>query len=207
MGQATKDKKLHAFLLLSLTLVFIWSFIGCFDTFIWVWEALPVIIGVTILISVYRRFRLTGLAYTLIWLHAIILLIGAHYTYSRMPLFNWIRDSFELSRNHYDRLGHFAQGFVPAIIAREILLRKSPLQRGGWLLSVVICFCLAVSALFELSEWLVAVASGGTATVFLATQGDVWDTQKDMALCLAGAIVSLLTLAKVHDRALRKIKN
>ena len=207
MGQTTKDRKLHIFLLLSLTLVFIWSFIGCFDTFIWVWEALPVIIGVTILISVYRRFRLTGLAYTLIWLHAIILLIGAHYTYSRMPLFNWIRDTFELSRNHYDRLGHFAQGFVPAIIAREILLRKSPLQRGGWLLSVVICFCLAVSALFELSEWLAAVASGGTATVFLAMQGDVWDTQKDMALCLAGAVVSLLTLAKVHDRALRKIKN
>ena len=205
MSHSVKETRLHIFLLLSLVAVFVWSFIGCFDIFTWVWETLPVVIGVTVLVSVYRKFRLTGLAYVLVWIHVIILLVGAHYTYSRMPLFDWIRDAFDLSRNHYDRLGHFAQGFVPAIIAREVLLRKSPLRRGGWLLSIVICFCLAVGCLFELFEWLVAVASGSAAAAFLAIQGDVWDTQKDMALCLAGAVVSLLVLSKLHDKALKKI--
>ena len=207
MGQTTRDKRLHIFLLLSLAAVFIWSFVGCFDLFTWFLEALPAVIGAAILISVYRKFRFTGLTYILIWLHAIILLIGAHYTYCRMPLFSWIRDTFELSRNHYDRIGHLAQGFVPAIIAREVLLRKSPLQRGGWLFSIVVCFCLAIAASYELFEWLIAVATGDHAGALLAIQGDIWDTQKDMALCLVGAVISLLTLGKLHDRALRKIKN
>ena len=207
MGQTAEDKKLHIFLLASLVAVFIWSFIGCFDFLTWVLDALPVVIGVTVLISVYRRFRLTSLVYVLIWLYAILLLVGAHYSYSRMPLFSWIRDTFELSRNHYDRLGHFFQGFVPALIAREVLLRKSPLQRGGWLVAIVLCFCLAASALYELFEWLVVVVAQDESVTFLATQGDAWDAQKDMALCLAGAIFSLLTLVKLHDRALKKIKN
>jgi putative membrane protein len=205
MSQAAKDARLHIFLLASLVAVFIWSFIDCFDFLTWVLDALPVVIGITVLISVYRKFHLTRFAYILIWLYAIFLLIGAHYTYSRVPGFNWIRDTFELSRNYYDRLGHLLQGFVPAIIAREVLLRKSPLQRGGWLLTMVICFCLAVSALYELFEWLVVVIAQDDSVIFLATQGDVWDAQKDMALCLVGAGFSLLTMAKSHDRALKKL--
>lgn len=208
MGQVNKEIRFHIFLLLSLVLVFVWSLIGCFDFFTWVLEALPVIIGVAVLVSVYHRFRLSGLTCVLIWLYAIILLIGAHYTYGRMPLFDWIRDVFGLSRNHYDRFGHFAQGFVPAMIARELLLRKSTLQKGKWLFFIVVCICLAISAGYELLEWLVAAASGDEAAVaFLATQGDVWDTQKDMALCLAGAVISLLALSRLHDKALKKIES
>ena len=207
MSQADKDTRLHIFLLASLVGVFIWSFIGCFELLTWVLDALPVVIGVAVLVSVYRKFRFTSFAYILIWLYAIFLLIGAHYTYSRAPVFNWIRDTFELSRNYYDRLGHLLQGFVPAIIAREVLLRKSPLQRGGWLLTIVLCFCLAVSALYELFEWLVVAIAQDDSVTFLATQGDVWDAQKDMALCLVGAGFSLLTLAKLHDRALKKLEN
>ncbi|UCC23380.1 MAG: DUF2238 domain-containing protein [Planctomycetota bacterium] len=205
MDQTAKDTRLHIFLLVSLAVVFIWSYIGCFNFWGWFLEALLVFTGIGILISVYRKFRLTNLVYVLIWLHAIILLIGAHYTYSRVPVFNWIRDTFELSRNHYDRLGHFVQGFVPAVIAREVLLRKSPLQRGGWLLATVICFCLAMSAVYELIEWLIVLVAEDEGVIFLATQGDAWDAQKDMALCLVGAAVSLLTLSKLHDRALKKI--
>jgi len=205
MDRATTDKKLHIFLLASITAFFIWSLVDCFDLFTWVLEALPVIIGVAILISVYRNFRFTRLVYILIWIHMIILLIGAHYTYARMPLFNWIRDAFELSRNHYDRLGHFAQGFVPAIIAREVLLRKSILQNRRWLFFIVVSICLAISAAFELFEWLVALLAQDNAVSFLATQGDIWDTQKDMALCLAGAVIALLSLGKVHDRVLERL--
>lgn len=207
MSQTTRDKRLHILLLLSLTAVFIWSFVGCFDLFTWFLEALPVIIGVAVLILVYWKFRFTGFTYTLIWLHAIILLIGAHYTYCRMPLFSWIRDVFELSRNHYDRVGHLAQGFVPAIIAREVLLRKSPLQRGLWLFFIVLCTCLAIAVSYELLEWLIAIARGDYAGDFLAIQGDIWDTQKDMALCLVGAVVSLLTLGRLHDKALKSFAN
>lgn len=207
MNQSTKDRGTQTFLLVSLGGVFVWSFVGCFEFFTWLVEALPVIIGVGVLLAVYRKFRLTTLVYVLILIHAVILLVGAHYTYARVPLFNWIRDAFELSRNHYDRVGHVAQGFVPAMIAREVLLRKSPLKRGGWLFAIVVSFCLAISALYELFEWLVAVASRDDAVSFLATQGDVWDTQKDMALCLVGAIVSLAALSRVHDRAMEKMKS
>jgi len=205
MNQTPKDARLHNFLLLSLIVVFIWSVVRCFDFLTWLLDALPVVIGIAVLISVYRKFQFTRFAYILIWVYAIFLLIGAHYTYSRVPVFNWIRDTFELSRNYYDRLGHLLQGFVPAIIAREVLLRKSPVPRGGWLLAIVICFCLAVSALYELFEWLIFVIVRDDSVVFLATQGDVWDAQKDMALCLVGASFSLLTVAKVHDKALKKL--
>lgn len=205
MEQNAKDKIIHLLLLLTLTAIFVWSLIGCYDLFTWLLEAAPVIIAVAIIIAIYHKFRLTTFTLILIWLHCIILLIGAHYTYARMPLLDWIRDTFELSRNHYDRIGHIAQGFFPAIIAREVLLRKSPLQKGKWLFFIVISFCLAISAIYELLEWTAAVASRDGAVSFLATQGDVWDTQKDMALCLAAAIVSLLTLAKLHDKALEKL--
>jgi putative membrane protein len=207
MNQSTKEMRLHIFLLATLVLIFAWSLIGCFDLLTWGLEAFPAIIGLSILISVYRKFRLTNLVYFLIWIHVIILLIGAHYTYARMPLFNWIRDAFELSRNHYDRLGHVAQGFVPAMIARELLLRKSPLERGKWLFFIVVCICLAISAFYELLEWTAAVISAEASQSFLGLQGDNWDTQKDMALCLAGAVAALLLLRKRHDRALGKLEN
>ncbi len=205
MDESAKDIRLHIFLLGSVTVVFVWSLIGCYDLFTWFLEALPVIIGIAILVPIYRRFRLTSFTLVLLWLHAIILLVGAHYTYARMPLFDWIRDVFELSRNHYDRLGHVAQGFVPAILARELLLRKSPLQRGKWLFFIIICICLGISAGYELLEAFVAVISRDGAAAFLATQGDIWDTQKDMALCLISAVVSLLTLSRLHDVALKKL--
>ena len=206
MLQTERNERYHIFLLLSLIPIFLWSLIKCFDLYTWVLEAAPVIIGGVILISVYRKFRLTNLAYILIWLHAVILLIGAHYTYARMPLFNWIADVFDLSRNHYDRLGHFFQGFTPAILAREILLRTSPLKQGKWLFVIVISICLAISAAYELLEWTVAVISKSAAEAFLGTQGDNWDTQKDMALCLLGAVASLITLSGFHNKGLKKIK-
>ena len=206
MSQTEKNKRYHILLLLTLIPVFLWSLIKCFDLYTWALEAAPVIIGCVILISVYRKFRLTNLVYILIWLHAVILLIGAHYTYARMPLFNWIADVFDLSRNHYDRLGHFIQGFIPAILAREILLRTSPLKQGKWLFVIVISICLAISAAYELLEWTVAVIAKTAAEAFLGTQGDNWDTQKDMALCLLGAVTSLITLSKFHNKDLKNIK-
>jgi putative membrane protein len=205
MRQTSNHAKLHIFLLVSIAFVFVWSYINCFDLFTWFLEAAPVIIGTTILLSIYRRFRFTDMVYTLICIHAVILLIGAHYTYAREPLFTLIKNTFVLSRNHYDRLGHFMQGFVPALIAREVLLRKSPLRQGKWLFAIVVTFCLAFSAAFELFEFLIAVVSGNNSTDYLALQGDVWDTQKDMAMCLIGTIVSLLFMSKLHNRALEKI--
>ncbi len=145
---------------------------------------------------------MTPLAYRLIFLHAAILMLGGHYTYAEVPLGFWVRDALGLSRNHYDRLGHLAQGFVPAILAREILLRKTPLKPGPWLFFLVTCVCLAISAFYEFVEWWAALASGEAASAFLGTQGDVWDTQWDMFLCLLGALAAQLTLSRVHDRQL-----
>jgi len=184
--------------------VFTWSAISPHDYFTWFLEVLPAVIGLIIVIYTYRRFRLTDLLYWLILLHAVILMIGGHYTYAEVPLFNFIRDKFDLSRNHYDKVGHFAQGFIPAIIAREILIRTSPLKPGKWLFFIVVCICLAVSAVYELIEWWVAVASGTAADAFLGTQGYVWDTQSDMAMALLGAIIALVFLGKFHDRQLQQ---
>jgi len=192
-------------LLALVAAVFVWSAFGPLDRFTWFLEVLPVLAGFPLLAVTYRRFPLTSLAYSLIAAHAVILMVGGHYTYAQVPLFNWIRDAFGLARNHYDRLGHFAQGFVPAILAREVLLRRTPLRRGGWLLTIVISICLAISALYELFEWGVAVATGTAADAFLGTQGDAWDTQKDMAMCLVGAISALLMLSRAHDRSLFRL--
>ena len=192
-------------LLLLLLPVFVWSVISPADYFTWLLEMLPVVIGLMVLIPTYRRFRLTNLTSTLICTHAVILLIGAHYTYAGVPLFDWIQDVFDLSRNHYDRLGHFVQGFVPAVIAREVLIRTSPLKHSKWLWITVISICLSISAVYELVEWSVAVISGTAAEAFLGTQGDVWDTQKDMALCLVGSVVSLILLSHWHDKQLSEI--
>lgn len=190
-------------LLAGLVLVFLWSANGPADRFIWILEVLPGVIGVIILAATIRRFPLTHMLYLLIWLHAAILFVGGHYTYAEVPLFNWLRDTFEMQRNYYDRVGHFAQGFVPAMIAREILLRTSPLQPGKWLFFIVTCICLAISAGYEFIEWWVAVGTGEAADAFLGTQGDVWDTQWDMFLALCGAIIAQLTLSGLHDRQLR----
>jgi putative membrane protein len=206
MNGSCGEKRLHLVLLVSLAAVLVWSVVKPFDFFTWVLEALIPVVGVLILLFTYRKFRLTNLAYVLIWIHAIILLIGAHYTYSRMPAFNWLRDTFELSRNHYDRFGHIAQGFIPAILARELLLRTSPLERGKWLAFIIVCICLAISAFYELLEWWVAAVTGTAADLFLALQGDIWDTQKDMAMCLLGAVVALAALGRMHDRALDRIE-
>jgi putative membrane protein len=185
--------------------VFAWSAIAPRDRFTWFLEVFPALIALPLLIITYPRFTFSRLAYGLMLIHAIILMVGGHYTYAEMPLFNWLRDSFELSRNHYDRLGHVAQGFIPAIVAREILLRTSPLQSGKWLFFVVTCVCLAISAVYEIVEWWVVLASGSDAVAFLATQGDVWDTQWDMFLALVGAVLAQLLLAGWHDRSMRRL--
>jgi putative membrane protein len=185
--------------------VFVWSVIHPKDLFTWFLEVIPAILGVAILILTYHRFQLTRLLYVLIAIHAIILMIGGHYTYAEVPLFNWIRDAFHLARNHYDRLGHFAQGFVPAMISREVLLRTTPLKKGKMLAFLAISICMSISAYYELFEWRVAVATGTAADAFLGSQGDVWDTQNDMAMCFIGAVTAVLTMSGLHDRFLDRI--
>jgi len=195
-----RNKRLITFWLGTFLSFFIWSAIKPFDLFTWILEVAPAVIGVLILIFTYKKFRFTNLTYWLIWIHAIILIVGGHYTYARVPLFDWIKQALDLTRNHYDRLGHLAQGFIPAIIARELLIRKSPLNKSKWLYFVIPCICLAISAFYEMIEWQVAVAAGVSAEDFLGTQGDVWDTQIDMALALIGAIAAMITLTRAHDR-------
>jgi putative membrane protein len=168
----------------------------------WALEVAPAAIVLPILWATHRRFPLTPLLMGLIFIHAVILMLGGHYTYARVPLGFWIQDAFGLVRNPYDGIGHFAQGFVPAIAARELLLRHTRLERGGWLFVIVTAVCLAISALYELIEWGVAVALGQGADEFLGTQGDPWDTQKDMALAGIGAVIALWALARWHDRQL-----
>ena len=190
------------FLLLSLAAILLWSGVGPHDRFTWLLEVAPVLIGIPVLVLLYPRFRFTRLVYTLVWLHAVILMVGGHYTYAQVPLGFWMQETFGFARNHYDRIGHFAQGFIPALLAREIFLRASPLRGSRWLPFVVVCFCLAFSAFYELIEFWTALASGEAATDFLGTQGDVWDTQWDMQLALIGAITGLLLLSRRHDAEL-----
>jgi putative membrane protein len=172
------------------------------DRYTWFLETLPVMIGLVLLSLTWRRFPLTLLLCRLLAVHALILILGGYYTYAEVPLFNWLQEALELSRNHYDRVGHFAQGFIPAILAREILLRRSPLQIGRWLFFICVSICLAISAFYELIEWWVALLSEQAAEAFLGTQGDHWDTQNDMFLALIGAITSQLLLSRLHDRQL-----
>jgi putative membrane protein len=192
-------------LLIALAAVFVWSAIRPHDYFTWILEVFPAIIGFIILAATYRRFPLTPLVYTLLCIHAAILMIGGHYTYAEVPLGFWVRDLFHAARNDYDRLGHFAQGFVPAIVAREILIRRGVVRGRGWLFFIVVSICLAISAAYELLEWSVAEASGSKGDAFLGTQGDIWDTQKDMATALIGAVTALLVLGRLHDRQLARV--
>jgi len=175
------------------------------DPLTWILEIFPVAIVLPLLYLTAKRFPLTPLLYALIGVHCLILIVGAHYTYARVPLGFWVQDALDLSRNHYDRLGHFAQGFVPAIAVREILIRTSPVREGGWLAFLTVATCLAISATYEFVEWWTALAAGVAADQFLATQGDIWDTQWDMFMALCGAIVALLLLSRVHDRALARM--
>ena len=176
-----------------------------YDRATWWMEIFPILLGAPVLIATYRKFPLTPLLYRLLLLHALILMLGGHYTYARVPLGIWFQELFSLSRNHYDRLGHLAQGFIPAILAREILLRASPLKPGKWLFFLVTAVCLAVSACYEFIEWWAALLGGESAEAFLGTQGDIWDTQWDMFLALLGALAAQLTLGGVHDRALKRL--
>ena len=189
----------------AVAIVFVWSGWHPKDRLTWVLEVFPAVLAAPLLFATRKRFPLTTLVYVLIAIHACILMVGGRYTYAEVPLFNWIRDAFDLSRNHYDRLGHFAQGFVPAMLAREILLRKTPLRRGAWLFFLVTCVCLAISAVYEFVEWWTALATGEAATAFLGTQGDPWDTQWDMFLALIGALTAQLALSRVHDRQLERL--
>lgn len=197
-------KFLWAFVYLA---VLIWSGIAPKDLFTWFLEVLPALIGAVILIFTYHSFRLTPLLYGLILCHCIVLMVGGHYTYAEVPLFDTIKEWFNLERNNYDKVGHFAQGFVPAIIAREILLRKGIVNGKAWLNVIVVSICLAFSAFYELIEWWVAISTGEDAEAFLGTQGYVWDTQSDMAIALLGAICAIIFLAKYHDKQLFNLAN
>jgi len=183
------------------------SAIDVYDPFTWVLEVFPAIIAVAVLAVSYRRFPLTNLLYVLIFIHSLILMAGGHYTYARVPLGFWMESTFHFTRNHYDRIGHFAQGFVPAIAAREVFLRKKIVKPGPWLIAVVIFGCLGVSALYELFEWVTAVTMGSSADAFLGTQGDPWDTQEDMCMAGIGAICAFLFFSRIHDRAIARLKS
>jgi len=185
--------------------VFIWSAIAPHDYFTWSLEVFPAIIGAAVLALTYKQFRFTSLVYVLIGIHMMILMVGGHYTYAEVPIGNWAREVFGFSRNHYDRIGHFAQGFVPAMIAREVLLRRRVLRRGWWLFVLVTSVCLAISAIYELLEWVVSALTGSAGDAFLGTQGDVFDTQKDMATALVGAITAQLILSRVHEREMARL--
>lgn len=184
------------------TITLIWSGINPKDQFTWFLEVLPALIGGGLLAASYNSFRLTSILYFFILLHCIVLMVGGHYTYAEVPFFDGL---FGAERNNYDKVGHFFQGFVPALLAREILIRKAVVNGKAWLNVIIVAICLAFSAFYELIEWWVALASGEDAEAFLGTQGYVWDTQSDMALALLGAIVSIVLLAKIHDSQLSKI--
>ncbi len=186
--------------------VLVWSWIGAYDPGVWLMEVLPVFIAVPVLAFTRKRFPLTSLVYTLILVHAIILMVGGHYTYARVPLGFWLQEWFDFSRNHYDRIGHLAQGFIPAMVAREILLRQTPLKPGGWLFFLVTSVCLAISAVYEFIEWWTALALGAGADEFLATQGDPFDTQADMLMATLGAMLAQVLLSRWHDRQLAVLR-
>ncbi len=193
--------------LLIFSVVLIWSAINPKDTFTWVLEVAPAVIALFVLVLTRNSFPLTSLVYLLILLHCIILMVGGHYTYAEVPLFDWLRDWMGGERNNYDKVGHFAQGFIPAMVAREIVIRKGVFNSRLWMNFFIVCFCLAFSALYELIEWWVAVGSGASAEAFLGTQGYEWDTQSDMMLALFGSIAALLSLSRWHDGQLKYRKN
>jgi putative membrane protein len=200
-----RSPRLPLFLLAAVLAVLVWSGIAPHDRGTWLMEVAPVLIVLPLLVATHRRFPLTPLLQVLIALHAAVLCVGGHYTYAEVPAGFWFRDLLGLARNHYDRLGHFLQGFVPALVARELLLRKTPLRPGGWLFALGTSVAMAVSALYELLEWLAAELLGQGADAFLGTQGDVWDTQWDMFMALVGALAAQLLLSRLQDRQLARL--
>lgn len=197
--------KYPALLLILVILFGIWSAINPVDTRLtWFLETLPVMLALPVLLFTWRRFPLTRLTYTLIALHAVILMLGAHYSYAKVPLGFWLQDWFGWTRNNYDKIGHFMQGFGPAIYTREILARTSPLRRGKWLGFLSVAVPLAFSALYEILEWMASLSDPTDTEAFLGTQGYIWDTQSDMFLCLIGSIVALILLTRLHNRCLEK---
>ena len=195
----------HKILLAVFFVVLIWSGINPHDYFTWFLEVLPGIIGVVILAFTFRKFKFTNLTYIFILIHCCILFIGSKYTYAEVPLFNWLRDTFDMERNNYDKVGHFAQGFIPAMITRELFIRLNVISKRSWIGFLTVCVCLSISAVYEFFEWFVAELSGQSAEAFLGTQGYEWDTQSDMLCATIGAICMLLFFSKVQDRAISKI--
>ncbi len=204
---SARISRVHLALLISAALYLVWSGLFPRERVTWVAETAPAMIGAIILILIYRRFRFTTLTYAMAWLFALILITGGHWTYAEVPVGNWARDAMGLSRNHFDRVGHFMQGVVPALFARELLLRTSGLQRGKWHFFICVSMALAISASYEIFEWQYAVFFGGQqAEDFLGSQGDVWDAQKDMFMALIGAVISLLLLGRMQDRQMRDLQ-
>lgn len=195
----------HLLLILLFLGGFILSGIHPHDYFTWALEVFPGVLGLLILVFTYKRFQFTFLTYSFILIHCFILFIGGHYTYAQVPLFDWVQEVLHQSRNNYDKVGHFAQGFVPALIVREILVRKEVIKAKSWLPFLVTCVCVTLSVFYEFLEWFVAIVSGEDADSFLGTQGYVWDTQSDMLLALTGAISMLILLSKIQDNDIKKI--
>ena len=206
MRAATSIDRLPAACLAAAVLVTAWSGIAPRDRGTWLMEVAPTLLALPLLVVTSRRFPLTTLLYLALTVHACILALGGHYTYAEVPLGFWVKDALGLARNHYDRLGHLAQGFVPALVARELLLRTSPLRPGRWLFALVTLSCLGISACYEFIEWWAAVLLGQGADAFLGTQGDPWDTQWDMFLAFLGAMLAQLTLGRAHDRQLGRLQ-
>ncbi len=197
--------KLIYSLLILIVLLLIWSAINPFDYFTWFLEVLPAVIGGVVLVFTYKRFRFTNLVYVLIFLHCVILIVGGHYTYAEVPLFDWIQDVFNQTRNNYDKVGHFAQGFVPAMITRELLIRKQVVKSNGWLNFIVVCIAMAISVTYEFIEWAVSLGIGEGGDSFLGTQGYIWDTQSDMLYASIGAIIALVLFGKYHTRQINEL--
>ena len=195
----------HLALLFIVAIVFCWSGWRPHDRFTWWLEIAPGLAGVIVLLATYRRFQFTTLCYALIALHICVLCVGGHYTYARVPVFDWLRPIFGWHRNHFDRLGHFLQGFVPAMITRELFIRLNVVNRKKWQPFLIVSVCLAISAFYELVEWWMAIIGGSASNDFIGSQGDAWDTQEDMLFALIGATCALLLLSHFHNRALRNI--
>ena len=200
-----EPRRLHLALLLVVAGVISWSAWRPFDRLTWWLETSPGLVAIVLLAATYRRFRLTTFCYVLIALHICVLCVGGHYTYAQVPLFDWLRPIFGWQRNHYDRLGHLMQGLVPAIAAREVIIRLDVVRRKKWIPFLVISICMGISAFYELLEWWAALIGGSAANQFLGSQGDVWDTQSDMFWALIGAVCALVFLSYFHNRALRKV--
>jgi len=191
-------------LLIAFGVIFLWSLINPHDYFTWMLEVFPGVIGLMVLIVTFKKFRFTDFVYTLILIHCCILFVGGHYTYAEVPLFDWIRDLFHQSRNNYDKVGHFAQGFIPALIIRELFIRTRVVNKRAWLNFIVVSICMAISVTYEFIEWFVSIATGSAGDSFLGTQGYIWDTQSDMLYATIGAVLGLLIFSRYQDKQIKK---